>query len=45
VQEVAAAVGYEERRYFSEMFKKTTGMTPSEFRESYHSDSPRSERQ
>jgi two-component system response regulator YesN len=35
VQEVAVAVGYEERRYFSEMFKKMTGMTPSEFRESY----------
>ncbi|SDE19693.1 two-component system, response regulator YesN [Paenibacillus sp. UNCCL117] len=36
VQDVAAAVGYEERRYFSETFKRTTGMTPSEFRESYH---------
>ncbi|WP_168122532.1 response regulator [Paenibacillus sp. HB172176] len=36
VQEVAAAVGYEERRYFSDMFKRTTGMTPSEFRDSYH---------
>lgn len=40
VQEVAAAVGYEERRYFSEMFKRTTGMTPSEFRASYHPETP-----
>lgn len=40
VQEVASAVGYEERRYFSEMFKKTTGQTPSEFRASYHADRP-----
>ncbi|MNC33069.1 HTH-type transcriptional activator Btr [compost metagenome] len=36
VQEVANALGYEERRYFSEVFKKITGKTPSEFRESYH---------
>jgi len=35
VQEIAAAIGYEERRYFSDMFKRSTGMTPSEFRESY----------
>jgi two-component system response regulator YesN len=35
VQDVAAAVGYEERRYFSDVFKKTTGLTPSEFRASY----------
>lgn len=40
VQEVAAVVGYEERRYFSEMFKRTTGMTPSEFRASYHPETP-----
>ncbi|MBT2760370.1 response regulator [Paenibacillus sp. ISL-20] len=40
VQEVAAAVGYEERRYFSEMFKKITGQTPSEFRAGYHMDRP-----
>ncbi len=36
VQEIASAVGYEERRYFSDMFKRSTGMTPSEFRASYH---------
>ncbi|MNR47856.1 Arabinose operon regulatory protein [compost metagenome] len=40
VQEVASAVGYEERRYFSDMFKKMTGMTPSEFRASYAPDAP-----
>lgn len=37
VQEVAAAVGYEERRYFSDMFKRCTGMTPSDFRDGYRS--------
>ncbi|ASA26160.1 GDSL-type esterase/lipase family protein [Paenibacillus donghaensis] len=40
VQEVAAAVGYEERRYFSEMFKKITGVTPSDFRAGFHADTP-----
>lgn len=33
VQEIASAVGYKERRYFSDVFKKTTGLTPSEFRQ------------
>jgi two-component system, response regulator YesN len=35
VQEIAQELGYEHRRYFSDVFKKYTGMTPSEFRESY----------
>ncbi len=35
VQEIAEALSYEHRRYFSEVFKKTTGMTPSEFRQAY----------
>ncbi|MFC4102402.1 response regulator [Paenibacillus xanthanilyticus] len=39
VQEIALMFGYEERRYFSDMFKRATGMTPSEFRESYMSGS------
>lgn len=39
VQDAALAVGYEDRRYFSETFKKLTGKTPSEFRESYESKS------
>lgn len=33
VQEIASDLGYEHRRYFSEVFKKYTGLTPSEFRE------------
>jgi two-component system response regulator YesN len=32
VQEVATALGYEDRRNFSDMFKKFSGMTPSEYR-------------
>ena len=35
VQDVAASVGYEERRYFSDVFKKITGMTPTAFRAQY----------
>lgn len=35
VQEIADAVGYEDRRYFTSVFKKMTGMTPSEFRAQY----------
>lgn len=38
VQEIAQELGYEHRRYFSDVFKKYTGMTPSEFRESYLSN-------
>ncbi|MGF9696932.1 MULTISPECIES: response regulator transcription factor [Paenibacillus] len=32
VQEIAQRLGYEHRRYFSEIFKKHTNMTPSEFK-------------
>jgi two-component system response regulator YesN len=35
VQDVALAVGYEDRPYFSELFKRHTGMTPSEFKAHY----------
>lgn len=35
VQEVASKLGYEDRRYFSDVFKKNTGMTPSEFKQAY----------
>jgi len=35
VQEIAMELGYEHRRYFSEVFKKYTHMTPSEFKISY----------
>ncbi|MFH5182875.1 helix-turn-helix domain-containing protein [Paenibacillus sp. TAB 01] len=33
VSEVAARVGYEDVKYFSQIFKKYTGKTPSEYRE------------
>ncbi|GIP33033.1 response regulator [Paenibacillus sp. J2TS4] len=35
VQEIAGLLGYEDRRYFSEVFKKHSGMTPSEFKTAY----------
>ncbi|MBT2288714.1 response regulator [Paenibacillus albidus] len=35
VQEIATELGYEHRRYFSEIFKKYTNQTPSEFKISY----------
>lgn len=34
ISEVAGAVGYEDIKYFSQQFKKHTGQTPSEFRQS-----------
>lgn len=33
ISEVAAKVGYEDVKYFGQLFKKFTGKTPSEFRE------------
>ncbi len=33
ISEVAAMVGYEDVKYFGQMFKKHTGKTPSQFRE------------
>lgn len=36
VQDIAAELGYEHRRYFSDVFKKHTGMTPTEFKAFYH---------
>ncbi|MDU5950181.1 MAG: AraC family transcriptional regulator, partial [Paenibacillus macerans] len=33
VYQVAPMVGYQDPRYFTQVFKKVTGMTPTEFRE------------
>lgn len=33
VTEIGSVVGYQERRYFTKVFQKYTGMTPSEFRQ------------
>jgi AraC-like DNA-binding protein len=35
VKEIAYELGYEDHTYFSRLFKKTTGRTPGEFRQSY----------
>lgn len=35
IQDVATSLGYEDRPYFTELFKKYTGMTPTEFRTKY----------
>jgi len=38
IQEVSDALGYEERSYFSEVFKKHTGLTPKEFKNNYSNE-------
>ncbi|MNN63806.1 HTH-type transcriptional regulator GadX [compost metagenome] len=35
VQDIAVSLGYEDRPYFTELFKKYTGMTPTDFRSKY----------
>ncbi|MNR32125.1 Bifunctional transcriptional activator/DNA repair enzyme AdaA [compost metagenome] len=37
VQDIAISLGYEDRPYFSELFKRHTSMTPTEFRAHYSS--------
>ncbi|MBT2291326.1 response regulator [Paenibacillus albidus] len=39
VQDIAVSLGYEDRPYFTELFKKYTGMTPTDFRSKYTSPS------
>ncbi|NMO97047.1 response regulator transcription factor [Paenibacillus lemnae] len=36
VQDIAASLGYEDRPYFTELFKKHTGLTPTDFRAKYN---------
>ena len=38
VAEIATASGYSDISYFSRMFKKTTGLTPSEFLRAHRND-------
>ena len=38
--EVAEAVGYPDARYFAAVFKKRTGMTPSDYRASLGAAAP-----
>lgn len=33
ISDISQAVGYENPRYFSKVFKQTTGFTPREYRE------------
>ncbi|MNC56957.1 HTH-type transcriptional activator Btr [compost metagenome] len=35
VYQVAPLVGYQDPRYFTQVFKKATGKTPTEYREEY----------
>lgn len=36
VLSIAFSVGYEDEKYFSRIFKKSTGMSPSKYRKSFH---------
>ncbi|UQZ34011.1 DNA-binding response regulator [Paenibacillus sp. PK3_47] len=40
VQDIAISLGYEDRPYFTELFKRYTGMTPTDFRAKYTTESP-----
>ena len=34
IQSIAFSVGYHDEKYFSRLFKKVTGLSPSEYRKS-----------
>jgi two-component system response regulator YesN len=36
IAQISSMVGYSEQSYFSRVFKKMTGMTPSKWRAKYH---------
>ncbi|WP_306822068.1 helix-turn-helix domain-containing protein [Mesobacillus foraminis] len=38
VSDVATAVGYQDGRYFSKVFKKAVGITPMKYKRSFKSD-------
>lgn len=40
VKEVASAVGYDDQHYFSYMFKKRCGLSPTQYRKKSHEESP-----
>lgn len=37
---ISAGVGYQERRYFTKVFQKQTGMTPKEYRSKHKAETP-----
>ena len=39
VKEIGKAVGYADSNYFAKVFKRIAGMNPSEYRDSFHTDS------
>jgi two-component system response regulator YesN len=40
LKEISYEAGYKDPNYFSRVFKKATGMTPSEYRQQYEKQSP-----
>ncbi|HEX3046483.1 MAG TPA: helix-turn-helix transcriptional regulator, partial [Bacillota bacterium] len=38
IYEIAIQTGYKDEKYFSQIFKKITGMTPHQYRESFQGE-------